>query len=85
MYVSIAPTDLTILRNTVRAAVLREANIAETYHDVESALTPRFGAWAIFKHCLPFNVQRMYDELSGARPRIWTETRDAALWKELAS
>ena len=76
---------LTILRNTVRAAVLREANIAETYHAVESALTPRFGNWAIFKHCLPFNVQRMYDELSGTRPRIWTETRDTALWKELAS
>jgi len=34
---------LTILRNTVRAAVLREASIAETYHDAESALTPRFG------------------------------------------
>jgi hypothetical protein len=27
----------------------------------------------------------MYDELSGTRPRIWTETRDAALWKELVS
>jgi glyoxylase-like metal-dependent hydrolase (beta-lactamase superfamily II) len=76
---------LTILRNTVRAAVLREASIAETYHDAESALTPRFGTWAIFKHCLPFNVQRTYDELSGTRPRIWTETRDTALWKELAS
>jgi glyoxylase-like metal-dependent hydrolase (beta-lactamase superfamily II) len=76
---------LTILRNTVRSAVLREASIAEAYHDVEAALTPRFGDWAIFKHCLPFNVQRMYDELSGTRPRIWTETRDAALWKSLVS
>ena len=76
---------LTLLRNTVRAAVLREAGIAEAYREAEAALTPRFGNWAIFKHCLPFNVQRMYDELSGTRPRIWTETRDAALWKELVS
>lgn len=76
---------LTILRNRVRAAVLREANIAEAYSDAEAGLAPRFGNWAIFKHCLPFNVQRMYDELSGTRPRIWTETRDAALWKSLVN
>ena len=74
---------LTILRNTVRAAVLREASIADAYADAENALTPRFGDWAIFKHCLPFNVQRMYDELSGTRPRIWTESRDTALWQSL--
>jgi glyoxylase-like metal-dependent hydrolase (beta-lactamase superfamily II) len=76
---------LTILRNTVRAAVLHEASLAEAYAEAENALTPRFGDWAIFKHCLPFNVQRMYDELSGTRPRIWTETRDTALWQSLAS
>jgi glyoxylase-like metal-dependent hydrolase (beta-lactamase superfamily II) len=78
-------TYLTILRNTVRNAVLREATLAEAYKDAETALTPRFGDWAIFKHCLPFNVQRMYDEMSGTRPRIWTESRDAALWKSLVS
>ena len=76
-------TYLASLRNTVRAAVLREASLAQAYKDAEAALTPRFGTWAIFKHCLPFNVQRMYDELSGTRPRIWTETRDTALWQAL--
>ena len=76
---------LTILRNTLRSAVLREATLAEAYKDAETALTPRFGSWAIFKHCLPFNVQRMYDEISGTRPRIWTESRDTALWKALVS
>lgn len=76
---------LTILRNTVRVAVLHEASLADTYKEVEAALTPRFGDWAIFKHCLPFNVQRMYDEISGTRPRIWTETRDSALWQSLVS
>ena len=76
---------LTVLRNTVRIAVLREATLTEAYKDAEAALTPRFGDWAIFKHCLPFNVQRMYDEISGTRPRIWTESRDTALWKALVS
>ena len=76
---------LTILRDTVRTAVLHEQSIAEAYKAAENALTPRFGEWAIFKHCLPFNVQRMYDEISGTRPRIWTETRDTALWKSLVS
>jgi glyoxylase-like metal-dependent hydrolase (beta-lactamase superfamily II) len=76
---------LTILRDTVRTSVLHEASLAETYREVEVALTPRFGTWAIFKHCLPFNVQRMYDEISGTRPRIWTETRDKALWQSLVS
>ncbi len=76
---------LTILRDTVREAVRNEASIAGAYAAAERALTPRFGEWAIFKHCLPFNVQRMYDELSGTRPRIWTESRDAALWQSLVS
>ena len=74
---------LMMLRDTVHAAVLREASIAEAYSDAETALRPRFGNWVIFKHCLPFNVQRMYDELSGTRPRIWTESRDKALWQSL--
>lgn len=76
---------LTILRDTVREAVEREEDVAAAYHAAEKALTPRFGEWAIFKHCLPFNVQRMYDDVAGVRPRVWTESRDAALWKTLVS
>ncbi|HEX8731247.1 MAG TPA: MBL fold metallo-hydrolase [Ktedonobacterales bacterium] len=76
---------LTILRDTVREAVEREEDVAMAYQAAEKALTPRFGEWAIFKHCLPFNVQRMYDDVAGVRPRVWTESRDAALWKSLVS
>lgn len=76
---------LTILRDTVRDSVERDATVAEAYRAAEAALAPRFGNWAIFKHCLPFNVQRMYDDLAGVRPRIWTERRDAALWQALVS
>lgn len=76
---------LTILRDTVRESVEREEDVAAAYQAAEKALTPRFGEWAIFKHCLPFNVQRMYDDVAGVRPRVWTESRDAALWKSLVS
>ncbi len=35
-----------------------------------------FGAYAIYEHCLPFNVSRAFDEARGvAWPRIWTDER----------
>lgn len=76
---------LTTLRDAVREAVRQEQDVAAAYAAAESALTPRFGEWAIFRHCLPFNVQRMYDDVAGVRPRIWTESRDAALWRALVA
>jgi len=40
----------------------------------------------IFEHCMPFNVSRLWDELSGIeRPRIWTAERDRQVWAELQS
>ena len=44
----------------------------------------RYGRWPIFEHCMPFNVSRLWDELSGIeRPRIWTAQRDREVWAEL--
>lgn len=51
---------------------------------VHARLEPRYGRWPIFEHCLPFNVSRLWDELSGIeRPRIWTAERDRQVWDEL--
>jgi hypothetical protein len=45
---------------------------------------PKFGDYAIYEHCLPFNVGRAYDEALGIdTPRIWTAERDKAMWEEL--
>ncbi|MEM0948712.1 MAG: MBL fold metallo-hydrolase [Pseudomonadota bacterium] len=45
---------------------------------------PKFSDYAIYEHCLPFNVARAYDEaLDIDTPRIWTAERDAALWDAL--
>lgn len=62
----------------------RGASLKETYDLVCAAMRPEFGHWAIFDHCMPFNVSRAYDEALGIdRPRIWTAERDRALWQAL--
>jgi hypothetical protein len=39
---------------------------------------PKFRTFAIYEHCLPFNVARAYDEAMDIdTPRIWTAERDA--------
>lgn len=45
---------------------------------------PKFSDYAIYEHCLPFNVARAYDEARGIdTPRIWTAERDQAMWSAL--
>lgn len=46
----------------------------------------KFKDYAIYEHCLPFNVSRAYDEARGiAHPRIWTDQRDIEMWEALQS
>ncbi|MEM8850943.1 MAG: MBL fold metallo-hydrolase [Pseudomonadota bacterium] len=48
------------------------------------ACDPKFADYAIYEHCLPFNVARAYDEARDVRhPRIWTAERDAEMWAAL--
>ncbi|HYS83647.1 MAG TPA: MBL fold metallo-hydrolase, partial [Bradyrhizobium sp.] len=40
--------------------------------------------FAIYEHCLPFNVSRAFDEASGIDdPVIWTDKRDQEMWAAL--
>jgi glyoxylase-like metal-dependent hydrolase (beta-lactamase superfamily II) len=58
--------------------------LKEAFGAAHHALAPRYGRWPIFEHCMPFNVSRLWDELSGIeRPVIWTAERDRAVWAEL--
>ena len=44
----------------------------------------KFSSYAIYEHCLPFNVARAYDEALGIdTPRIWTAERDQVMWNAL--
>lgn len=54
------------------------------FEATRDALAPEFGAWPIFEHCLPFDVQRLWDEYQGIEhPRIWTAERDREVWAQL--
>lgn len=58
--------------------------LQQVYRAALDELTPRYGDWVIFKHCMPFNVSRAFDEAGGAVwPRIWTAERDLEMWQAL--
>lgn len=58
--------------------------LKEAFLATHEALAPKFGHWPIFEHCLPFNVQRLWDEMDGIDwPRIWTMERDREVWAQL--
>jgi len=59
-------------------------SLKEAYQAVREACDPKFSDFAIYEHCLPFNVARAYDEANGIQtPRIWTAERDIAMWEAL--
>lgn len=75
---------LSTLYDTTAAAVAEGRPLNETFAAVREAMDPRFGDFAIYEHCLPFNVARAYDEASGIEhPRVWTAERDREMWASL--
>ena len=62
----------------------RGGTLKEAFEATHKALEPKFGRWPIFEHCLPFDVQRLWDEFDGIDwPRVWTMARDREVWAEL--
>jgi hypothetical protein len=75
---------LTALYGVARRSVARGLTLKETAAEVRKEMDGPFGSYAIYEHCLPFNVSRAWDEARGiAWPRIWTDERDVAMWKAL--
>ena len=65
-------------------SVAKGRSLKDTYAATREAMDPRFGSFAIYEHCLPFNVSRAYDEASGIQdPVIWTAERDREMWAAL--
>ena len=59
-------------------------SLREAFESVHARLAPRYAGFPIFEHCMPFNVQRTWDELDGIEhPRIWTAERDREVWAAL--
>jgi len=75
---------LAALYGAVEASVKRGESLKEAFAAVRKAMDGPFGSYAIYEHCLPFNVSRAYDEARGIdHPVIWTAERDVAMWKAL--
>ena len=59
-------------------------SLKEAWGACRAACDPKFASYAIYEHCLPFNVARAYDEALGLdTPRIWTAERDRQMWDAL--
>lgn len=75
---------LSVMIDKVSAVQRRGGTLKEAFDASHAALVDRYGQWPIFEHCLPFNVSRLWDELSGIeRPVIWTAERDREVWDQL--
>ncbi len=62
----------------------RNGTLKEAWDACRAACDPKFKDYAIYEHCLPFNVARAYDEARGiSHPRIWTAARDLEMWAAL--
>ena len=62
----------------------RNGSLKDAYDAVRTECDPKFADYAIYEHCLPFNVSRAYDEARGIdHPRIWTAQRDLEMWAAL--
>ncbi len=58
--------------------------LKQAWDAVRAECDPKFADYAIYEHCLPFNVARAYDEARGiSHPRIWTAERDLEMWAAL--
>ncbi|KMK68000.1 MBL fold metallo-hydrolase [Puniceibacterium sp. IMCC21224] len=68
----------------VARVVARGGSLKEAWDACRAECDPKFADYAIYEHCLPFNVARAYDEARGIdTPRVWTAERDKEMWADL--
>ena len=68
----------------VERIAARGGSLKQAWDAVRAECDPKFSDYAIYEHCLPFNVARSYDEARGIdTPRIWTAERDQQMWDDL--
>jgi glyoxylase-like metal-dependent hydrolase (beta-lactamase superfamily II) len=72
------------LYGAAEISVARGRSLKESMAATREVMDPKFASFAIYEHCLPFNVSRAYDEASGIDdPVIWTAERDREMWAAL--
>ncbi|MFK7807448.1 MAG: MBL fold metallo-hydrolase [Saprospiraceae bacterium] len=74
----------TMLLNQAMKSIALGEDLKTGYDRMMKTMTPRFGDWVIFEHCMPFNAKRAFDEAKGiAHPEIWTDKIDLEMWAAL--
>jgi glyoxylase-like metal-dependent hydrolase (beta-lactamase superfamily II) len=69
---------------SVARVAQRGGSLKEAFDACRAVCDPKFSDYAIYEHCLPFNVARAYDEAQDIdTPRIWTAERDLEMWTAL--
>jgi glyoxylase-like metal-dependent hydrolase (beta-lactamase superfamily II) len=75
---------VTTLYGAAETSVAKGRDLKQTMAAAREAMDPKFSSFAIYEHCLPFNVSRAFDEASGIDdPVIWTAERDQEMWAAL--
>jgi glyoxylase-like metal-dependent hydrolase (beta-lactamase superfamily II) len=75
---------LSTLYGSVSESVAKGRSLKEAFDAAREVMDPKFSTYAIYEHCLPFNVSRAYDEARGIDwPVIWTAERDREMWAAL--
>ena len=72
--------------NPAASVAAKNGSLKDAWDLVRERCDKKFSNYAIYEHCLPFNVSRAFDEARGIdHPRIWTDKRDLDMWDELQS
>jgi glyoxylase-like metal-dependent hydrolase (beta-lactamase superfamily II) len=75
---------LSTLYGSAQASVAKGLTLKQAFDEARKVMDPKFSTFAIYEHCLPFNVSRAYDEAKGIDwPVIWTDQRDREMWAAL--
>jgi glyoxylase-like metal-dependent hydrolase (beta-lactamase superfamily II) len=75
---------VTTLFGAAEISVAKGRTLKDSMAATREVMDPKFENFAIYEHCLPFNVSRAFDEASGIDdPVIWTDKRDREMWAAL--
>jgi glyoxylase-like metal-dependent hydrolase (beta-lactamase superfamily II) len=75
---------VTDLYGVAEMSIAKGRSLKDNMAATREVMDPKYSSFAIYEHCLPFNVARAYDEANGVDdPVIWTAERDREMWAAL--
>lgn len=76
---------LQTLLDESRKVYQRGGTVVDAYHACRDALKPQYGEMPVFEHAMVFDVQRVWEEVVGEQPTMWTVDRDHLIWDQLTA